>query len=251
MNAHIQEQDTPWKEVIETLFQQFMGFFFPKAYAAIDWSRPPVFLDKELQQVVRGAATGRRVVDKLVKVWQSGGKKPGSSTARDSRGRLRWKLTLAKMLMERGYKDRQADHLFRFMDYVLAFPEELELEFDHRVIKLAEEGKVTYLSRFERRAMERGMQEGMQQGLQKGIQQGLKKGIEQGEIKGKEEGQIAAVRAAVVDVLESRFNRVPRKLSGQLNKITDADRLRELVRQAATTATVKEFETQLTSQSHA
>jgi hypothetical protein len=55
-----QEQDTPWKEIIETLFPQFMNFFFPEAHAAIDWTRTPVFLDKELQQVVRGAATGRR-----------------------------------------------------------------------------------------------------------------------------------------------------------------------------------------------
>jgi hypothetical protein len=73
MNEPTREHDTPWKEIIETLFPQFMGFFFPEAHAAIDWSRAPVFLDKELQQVVRGAATGRRFVDKLVKVWQSGG----------------------------------------------------------------------------------------------------------------------------------------------------------------------------------
>jgi hypothetical protein len=50
-----------------------MQFFFSDAYADIDWSRQPVFLDKELQQVVRGAATGRRYVDKLVKVWRLGG----------------------------------------------------------------------------------------------------------------------------------------------------------------------------------
>src|SRR5215471_16003712 len=73
MQKHTQEQDTPWKEIIEPLFPQFMSFFFPEASAAIDWSRAPVFLDKELQQVVRGAATGRRFVDKLVKVWQRGG----------------------------------------------------------------------------------------------------------------------------------------------------------------------------------
>jgi hypothetical protein len=238
MSEHTLEHDTPWKEIIETLFPQFMSFFFPEAHAAIDWARTPVFLDKELQQVVRGAATGRHFVDKLVKVWQSG-------------GRLLWKVTLAKMLLESGYKDRQAGHLFRFMDYVLALPEEMELEFDREVIRFAKEGKVTYLSRFERRAMERGAQQGIQQGIQrgmqKGLQQGLKKGLKEGLEQGKTEGEIAAARAAVVDVLESRFNRVPRRLSSQLNKIGDAERLRYLVRQAATTATVKDFERQLTS----
>src|SRR5262249_46110272 len=39
------------------------------AYRDIDWSRPPEFLDEELQQVVRDAELGRRVADKLVKVW--------------------------------------------------------------------------------------------------------------------------------------------------------------------------------------
>jgi hypothetical protein len=30
------ERDTPWKEIIETLFPQFMQFFFSDAYADID-----------------------------------------------------------------------------------------------------------------------------------------------------------------------------------------------------------------------
>jgi flagellar biosynthesis/type III secretory pathway protein FliH len=151
------------------------------------------------------------------------------------------------MLLERGYKERQADHVFRFMDYVLALPEEMEVEFDREVSKFAEEGKGMYLSRFERRAMERGVQQGLEQGIQKGLKKGLEQGKTEGKIEGKIEGQIAAARAAVVEVLESRFNRVPRKVSSQLNKITDAGRLRALIRHAATAATVKDFERQLSS----
>jgi flagellar biosynthesis/type III secretory pathway protein FliH len=95
--------------------------------------------------------------------------------------------------------------------------------------------------------MERGVQQGIQKGIQKGLKEGLQQGKVEGKMEGQIEGQIAAARAAVIDVLESRFERVPRKLSGQLNKITDAGRLRGLVRQAATAATVKDFERQLTS----
>jgi len=157
------------------------------------------------------------------------------ATKKDRQGRLRWKLTLAKMLLERGYRDRQADHLFRFMDYVLALPDEMEDAFDREVSKFAEESKVTYFSRFERKAMERGMERGMEQGMERGVEKGLR------------EGQISTARAALFDVLESRFDKVPRKLSSQLNKITDADRLRTLIRQAATVATVKDFERQLAS----
>jgi hypothetical protein len=49
-----------------------MAFFFPPAYAAIEWSQGYTFLDKELQQVVREAETGPRRVDKLVRVTRAG-----------------------------------------------------------------------------------------------------------------------------------------------------------------------------------
>ena len=65
--------DSPWKEIIERYFPDFMAFFFPQAYTEIDWKRPYTFLDKELQQVVREAETGQRRVDKLVKVFLQDG----------------------------------------------------------------------------------------------------------------------------------------------------------------------------------
>ena len=63
------DYDSPWKEVLERYFEQFIAFFVPQARGDIDWSRGYEFLDKELQQVVREAAAGRHVVDKLVRVW--------------------------------------------------------------------------------------------------------------------------------------------------------------------------------------
>lgn len=67
------EFDTPWKEVLERYFEDFILFFFPQAHGEIDWTRAPEFLDKELQQVVRDAELGLRLVDKLVKIWRTGG----------------------------------------------------------------------------------------------------------------------------------------------------------------------------------
>jgi len=67
------EFDSPWKEVIERYFEDFILFFFPQAYGEIEWRRGFEFLDKELQQVVRNAELGRRLADKLVKIWRSGG----------------------------------------------------------------------------------------------------------------------------------------------------------------------------------
>ena len=62
--------DTPWKDILESYFEDFMAFFFPRIHAEIDWSQGYTFLDQELSQVTRDAEVGKKVVDKLVKVWK-------------------------------------------------------------------------------------------------------------------------------------------------------------------------------------
>jgi len=62
------DYDSPWKNVLERFFPDFLAFFFPVAHAGIDWSRGYTLLDKELQKVVRDAALGRRWADKRVRV---------------------------------------------------------------------------------------------------------------------------------------------------------------------------------------
>src|SRR3954453_23206794 len=65
--------DNPWKEGVEHFFAQFLAYFFPDAYAAIDWSRRYESLDKELQQIVSESELGLRLADKLFKVWLQNG----------------------------------------------------------------------------------------------------------------------------------------------------------------------------------
>jgi hypothetical protein len=62
------EYDIPWKEAIEGAFPEFMAFYFRAAHDAIDWAKGHEFLDKELHQVVRDAASGKKFVDLLVRV---------------------------------------------------------------------------------------------------------------------------------------------------------------------------------------
>jgi hypothetical protein len=64
-----QDYDSAWKEALENYFQPFLELCVPDLYAAIDWSRPHIFLDKELQKIVRDAETGKQYADKLIKVW--------------------------------------------------------------------------------------------------------------------------------------------------------------------------------------
>ena len=65
--------DSPWKDILDLLFVEFMAFFFPDAHAAIDWTRGHEYLDKELQKITADADLGRRTVDKLVKVYLRNG----------------------------------------------------------------------------------------------------------------------------------------------------------------------------------
>ncbi|MBW4632242.1 MAG: transposase [Iphinoe sp. HA4291-MV1] len=61
--------DSPWKDIIEEFFPRFLEFFFPLAYAVIDWEQGYEFLDTELQQLEPDAEIGKRLVDKVAKVW--------------------------------------------------------------------------------------------------------------------------------------------------------------------------------------
>jgi len=65
--------DSPWKNVLQTYFKDFISFFFSDLYSDIDWTKPIEFLDKELRQVSKDAKTGRRFVDALVKVYRIDG----------------------------------------------------------------------------------------------------------------------------------------------------------------------------------
>ena len=68
MDTSNDQYDSPWKEVIERYFPEFMAFYFPDAYAEIDWAKEHVFLDQELREVVQDAELGKRFVDRLVRV---------------------------------------------------------------------------------------------------------------------------------------------------------------------------------------
>src|SRR3954451_6449359 len=63
------EYDSPWKEALRLYLPSFMRLCFPTIEQLIDWRRLPEFLDKELQQIVRDAESGKKYVDMLVKVW--------------------------------------------------------------------------------------------------------------------------------------------------------------------------------------
>ncbi len=88
------------------------------------------------------------------------------ATRKDGKGRLRWKLQMVRHLYERGFERREVERLFRFIDWLMVLPEELEEQFDVELRQLEGETKMPYVTRFERRAIERGRNEGRNEGIQ-------------------------------------------------------------------------------------
>src|SRR5262245_36819470 len=65
--------DNPWKEALDSFLDCFLALCFPVVHAGIDWRRGYESLDNELQQIAHDAAVGKRIADKLYKVWRKDG----------------------------------------------------------------------------------------------------------------------------------------------------------------------------------
>jgi len=74
-NALRSDHDTGWKNLIDKYFERFLEFFFPAAYARIDFLKGYDFLNKELQALLPKSETGKQYVDVLVKTHRKDGTK--------------------------------------------------------------------------------------------------------------------------------------------------------------------------------
>ncbi len=257
------DYDSPWKEALDRYFQHCLAFFFPQAYAEIDWARGYEMLDKELQPIVRQAKRGRRYVDKLVKVWLKSGEerwilihvevqagkerdfpkrmyvynhrifdrydrevislailadddpdwRPSQfgysrwgfrtgtefpfvklldyaprvqeleadpnpfamvvlahlktlETRRSPDDRHAWKLRLVKGLYERGMDAEDIRQLYRFIDWIMELPAELEQRFGQELRVYQQEKSMPFITITERMAKEEGLLEGILQGIE-------------------------------------------------------------------------------------
>jgi hypothetical protein len=86
------------------------------------------------------------------------------ATRKDAEGRLTWKLRMVRHLYERGLERRDVRRLFRFIDWLMALPDELEERVSVELRQLEGETKMPYVIPFERLAIERGRKEGLQEG---------------------------------------------------------------------------------------
>ena len=267
------EYDTPWKEILEAYFKDFLAFFLPVAHDGIDWQREYEFLDTELARITREAESGDRRVDKLVKVWQLNGderwvlihveiqgdrktnfaarmytcqyraydlqQKPvvglailadedsnwrpaehgydlwetqlvyrfkmvklldylenhaelensnnpfavvtlahlqAKKTRNRMEDRYQVKLNLIRSLYQRGFSQQQIVDLFRFIDWVLYLPEEVDERLLAEIVDFEESKKMPYITSAERIGKKKGIEEGILIGEKRGKKKGEKKG---------------------------------------------------------------------------
>jgi hypothetical protein len=139
------DYDSPWKDIIAANFQDFMvmchiGIRFP-IVKLLDYAGR----EAELEAVDNLFATV--ILAHLA----------AQATRGDARARYEHKLRLTRRLYERGLPRQTIIDLYRFMDWLMRLPEDLELEYTDAVFQIEERLKMPYLSYVERRGERRGI----------------------------------------------------------------------------------------------
>ncbi|MGA7937443.1 MAG: hypothetical protein WCA35_28085, partial [Kovacikia sp.] len=72
-----------------------------------------------------------------------------------------WKFNLTRRLYEKDYERQDVLNLFRFIDWVITLPPALADEFKADLERFERENQMPYVTSIERRAEERGLQQGL------------------------------------------------------------------------------------------
>jgi len=144
--------------------------------------------------------------------------------------RYDWKVELFKALHEANYQPESITKLLGFLDWLLTLPEDLARQFDDFANQYEEAKKVPYVTTFERKGIEKGILLGRQEGIQQGLQQGL------------QQGTLQKSREMVIDILENRFQPVPKTLIIKIQALDDTWLLSKLFKKALSIESLVEFE---------
>lgn len=66
--------DTAWKIILDNHLKSFFEYCLPETNMLVDWVKRPVPLDKELEAIIKGNDIGKRLLDKLFKVYFKDGR---------------------------------------------------------------------------------------------------------------------------------------------------------------------------------
>jgi hypothetical protein len=100
-------------------------------------------------------------------------------TRHDATRRGQMKLALVRRLHERGHARQDIIDRYRFIDWLLRLPAELEAAVWQEVRAYEEARAMPYITSAERIGIQKGLEQGREEGLQEGIREGLLKSLEQ------------------------------------------------------------------------
>jgi hypothetical protein len=143
--------------------------------------------------------------------------------------RYRWKWAFTRRLYQLGMARDEIIQLYRFIDWLMRLPDELEAEYLQAIETYEKEQTVTFITYAERIGEERGFQEGKQEGKQEGRQEGKQEG--------KQEGLLAAIELG----LDLKFGADGLALLPTIAKISDLDRLQAIYAALRGTASLAEI----------
>ena len=164
------EYDSPWKDVIEGAYPEFMAFRFPTA-KLLDHEPRLAGLRQDSNPFALVTAAHLTAL----------------RTRRDVQRRFAAKRDLVKLLYGQGWTRQRVIDLFAIIDWMLALPKPLERRVWQDIEEIERKADMRYVTSVERLAIERGMAtglaQGMAQGLEKGLEKGMKRGVEKGQLK--------------------------------------------------------------------
>lgn len=151
-------------------------------------------------------------------------------TSRNPKARRSGKLGLVRALLESGLGDVEIREMVRLVHWLLALPEEEELEFWKDVRHMEASMQTKRRSTYERIVLEEGLVQGRLEGRLEGLDQG------------RHEGRLIAGRELLLEQIHERFGGCGEALRQRVESIQDETRIRQLARAILTVPTLSEFE---------
>jgi hypothetical protein len=142
-------------------------------------------------------------------------------TRSDPEARRGWKVRLIRSLYERGLTADDVRQLFRFIDWMMDLPPQLEDEVWQDLNQFEKEKHMPYVTTVERRALERGREEGRQEG--------------------REEGKLETLLDAIEWTLQNKFGPDGLRVMPDLCQVKETEVLRAAFRAIATANTADEL----------
>jgi hypothetical protein len=145
----------------------------------------------------------------------------------EAEARLATKFELTRNLYKLGWSGKDIRALYKFIDWIIILPPDLDLVYNEKVLKIEEEIGVHYVTTAERIGIQKGIEQGLQQ-VAEHVTTAERIGIQKGEF------------AVVLHLLEKKFTNVPAPYREKIRQM-DTTALLELAGQILQSQSLEEL----------